>query len=282
MHLNLFVSNECFFYCKGCYSLSKFEQRGKCLTIDEITAFLKFVRSKGVDRVTLCGGDPLTRSDIIPLLEKINVIGLKVSLDTVGAVLLKDIELAGKTLKRIDVAQISKLVDIIGIPIDGSTDEICRKFRNSSRFSLEEQIEICKLLHKHNIRICINTVAHRQNLDDSTALCKTVENLGFINKWQIFQFSPQSRNCKEEYEITLDEFETFKNSITENFKGENTSLEFKNCSDRKNLYTMIDNDGNAWIPTFSEGYNDINKRSVIGNIKNQTDWHVISHGLINQ
>lgn len=280
--MNLFVSNECFFYCRGCYSRSRYEKRGDYISANEIISFLTFAYSKGVRKITLCGGDPLTRPDIISLLEAIKSIGLKISLDTVGTTLMKDVKIANKTFKKLDAEQVSKLVDVIGIPIDGSTDEICQKFRNSSKFSLKEQIKICEMLYKNDTKVCVNTVVHKQNLSDAVALSEMVKNINFINEWQVFQFSPQSKNCREQFEITNKEFETFKNNVITNFDSTSTKLVFKSCSDRNSLYMMIDNEGDAWTPSFSDNLKNSHHRKVIGNIKNKADWNVICNEVLNK
>ena len=74
MNLNIFVSNKCFIYCRGCYSYSREEKCNKLLETDKIVDFLKYAYSKGIRKVTLCGGDPLAREDIIYLIKKINKI----------------------------------------------------------------------------------------------------------------------------------------------------------------------------------------------------------------
>ena len=70
MHLNIFVSRKCFLYCKGCYSFSRTEKCEQTVPTDTIVAFLKYAYNKGINKVTLCGGDPLTRKDILDLLKK--------------------------------------------------------------------------------------------------------------------------------------------------------------------------------------------------------------------
>lgn len=116
MHLNIFVSQSCFLHCKGCYSFSREEEKGKRISTDKLEKFLEFAYNIGVNKVTLCGGDPLTREDIIELLEKIKAIGFHISLDTVGSPIIKNV-LSDRniTVKQIDAEKIASLVDVIGI-----------------------------------------------------------------------------------------------------------------------------------------------------------------------
>ena len=117
----------------------------------------------GVDKITLCGGDPLTRSDIIDLLEKIKKIGFNISLDTVGTSILNDVVCGDRVIaKKTDAKKIANLVDTIGIPIDGSTNEIFRRFRQTNTDIINQQMKICQELHRFGGNICINTVAHQR------------------------------------------------------------------------------------------------------------------------
>ena len=100
MHLNVFVSQSCFLHCKGCYSFSREEEKGKIVSTDNLIKFLEFAHSVGVDKITLCGGDPLTRSDIIDLLEKIKKIGFNISLDTVGTSILNDVVCGDRVIAK--------------------------------------------------------------------------------------------------------------------------------------------------------------------------------------
>lgn len=165
MHLNVFVSQSCFIHCKGCYSFSREEEKGKVMPTQKLIDFLEFVYNSGCPKVTICGGDPLSREDIVGLIEKIKAIGLTISLDTVGSPIIKDIvNDNGILIKKIDTKKLAKLVDVIGIPIDGSTNKIFRRFRQTKTDIINDQLSVCEELHKFGANICINTVAHKGNL----------------------------------------------------------------------------------------------------------------------
>lgn len=89
MHLNIFVSQKCFLYCKGCYSFSRTEKCDQIVPTETIVAFLKYAYNKGIDKVTLCGGDPLTRKDIIRLLKQIKKLDILFLLIQLVLLLLK-------------------------------------------------------------------------------------------------------------------------------------------------------------------------------------------------
>ena len=75
MHLSVFVSSKCFCQCLGCYSYSREEEPGSYLQDKYIIDFLTYAFKNGVNKVTLCGGDPLLRKNILDLIYKIKKIG---------------------------------------------------------------------------------------------------------------------------------------------------------------------------------------------------------------
>lgn len=281
MHLNVFVSQSCFVHCKGCYSFSREEEKGKIVPTKELIDFLEFVYNSGCHRITLCGGDPLARKDIIELLEKIKEIGFSISMDTVGSPIIKDIvNDEGIYIKKVDSQKIAKLVDIIGIPIDGSNNEIFKLFRQTNTDILNNQLTICKILNEFNAHICINTVVHKGNLGDACELAKLVKRLDYISKWQIFQYEPLGKyglKNRKLFEINDREFSDFQSEVLKVFDNDISKLQFKSSHNRKNAYMLIDNSGNAWIPScenmsLAEYSYILNENVIIGNITNQKDW----------
>lgn len=282
MHLNIFVSQKCFLYCKGCYSFSRVEKCGQIIPTEKIVSFLKYAYKNGTRKVTLCGGDPLTRKDIIDLLKKIKKIGFKISLDTVGTSIIRAIKQNGNTIiKKTSAKQLAKLVDNIGIPIDGSTTEIIKLFRQSNSNILDEQIQICEQLRKYNANICINTVVHKGNLNDACNLANLIKNLDYINQWQIFQYAPMGKYGllnRDQFEISEADFNRYKSNVLSVIA--NNNIQFKTFKERNNIYMIIDNSGNAWIPiydkkVFKDKTLKIEERKLIGNINNINDWDKI-------
>ena len=283
MNLNIFVSNKCFIYCKGCYSYSREEKCMSVLPAETICSFLEYAYDYGIKKVTLCGGDPLIRPDIIALVKRIKEIGFEISIDTIGTPLIRDVNVGNNIIKQINIQEISKYVDEFGIPIDGSTSEIFRLFRPTTNDILEEQMAICDVLNNNKAKTCINTVAHKGNLNDAKSMAKLINKLDGVYKWQIFQFAPLgkfgflNRNL---FEISEDQFDIFKKEVLEEIKDSKKIVEFKKCKDRVKHYMLIDNSGNAWVPEFeriitNQAIENNSKRLVIGNINNENDWEKI-------
>ncbi|MBQ6497312.1 MAG: radical SAM protein [Bacilli bacterium] len=280
MGLNIFVSNRCFIYCKGCYSYSREERCNAVLSTKVIEKFLKYAYDYGIKKVTLCGGDPLARNNIINLLEKVKDIGFSISIDTVGTPLLRDVSIGKKVIEQVDAQKISKLVNFVGIPIDGSSNEIIRLFRPTRRDILGEQIAICNILNDNKVKVCINTVVHKGNVKDAKKMAKIIKEIGAY-KWQLFQYAPLGKYGfinKEKFEISEKEFDKFKEDILKECSESEIKIEFKKNRDRVKNYILIDNSGNAWIPEFEKiitAENPDSGRLIIGNIKHEDDWEKI-------
>lgn len=287
MHLNVFVSQKCFLYCKGCYSFSRVERCGQIVDTQKLVSFLEYIYNNGINKVTLCGGDPLLRKDIMDLLQKVKRIGYSISIDTVGTSIIRDVVINdGSVVEKIDAEKLVDLVDEIGIPIDGSENEVFKKFRTTNFDILSDQLEIIKQLKKYNGNVCINTVVHRENIDDAEALSKIINELHEIKKWQLFRYAPMGKYGiinRNLFEITDAEFEKYKQKIISSYANLE-KLEFKDYDSRVNKYMLIDNSGNAWIPeynqfVFSDSNIKIEKRKIIGNINNVNDWGIICKKL---
>ena len=128
LSLNLNIGAGCFVSCPGCYN-----HFGKGFVSEKIILdFLEFIKTFGVAKLTLGGGDPLTYPDILILLEKIKSKGFYIQLDTVGTPLLEQTQsvfFKRVNVNKIDARHLSELVDLIGIPLDGPSIEIIRHFR---------------------------------------------------------------------------------------------------------------------------------------------------------
>ena len=150
----------CFMECKGCY-----QNFGTSLV--ETSLIVRFVSEfqnrYDLKKVTLSGGDPLTREDIALLIDTLASLGLKISLDTTGLPIIgsRKIVFHGRGIvNKIDVQKLRN-INMLGIPLDGHNTEVINKFR--SNVTLEEIEDILNELDKTDISVCINTVVNLNN-----------------------------------------------------------------------------------------------------------------------
>lgn len=275
-NINISAGRACFVKCSGCYN--HFGSSEELVSSDQLIAFLTAAKNHGINRVTLCGGDPLSRPDILTLLGDIKSLNLSVSLDTVGTPLLSDVEtifFGRNRVSKIDAKALIEHVDIIGIPLDGASESIFAEFRRGRPHLLREQLAILKILCDLGAKVCVNTVAHSRNLAGIPRILDMISGFACIALWQVFQFMPSGplayRN-RHRFEITDEEFKDLERRIRQREKSFTGRIEFKSNAYRKNRYLLVDANGFAWLPSYKESPMWINEdaseqRVIVGDIR---------------
>lgn len=271
--LILCIANRCFIKCPGCYHI--FPQNENEVTTEEIVSFISASIGEGVTKITFTGGDPLTRPDISELVEFCHSSGLKVNIDTVGTPFVTTC-LTYDRKKKIELISdhtFLKMVDFIGIPIDGSTDEIIQLFRRGRKNFLDEQLKVLSFLEKIDATVCINTVLHRGNFNDLNNIHSIISRFNSVRKWQIFEFMPIGElgyKNKKKYEI-----ESNKTIDIDKLSGLNPNLfiEYKTGVEREDSYMLVNSEGDAYKNDLS------NTVKLYGNIKKKETWSSIFTNL---
>ncbi|MBU6383710.1 MAG: radical SAM protein [Verrucomicrobia bacterium] len=290
LRINLNIGAGCFVRCIGCYN-----HFGKSF-VDKnvILTFLRYMREHGSDHVTIGGGDPLTYPDILSLLESIKELGFRINLDTVGTPLLSDAEsifFKRVSVQKIDAGTLARLVDLLGIPLDGPSSEVIATFRANRAHIYEEQIAILKLLDSLHATVCINTVVHQGNIQYLQSLPELIKSFSSVVKWQLFQFmpiGPLAFKNKEKYLIEDRDFSLFKERLLHSIEdlAFREKLEFKSRADRKGNYLFIDSDGVAWVPNVSYSLkwesetDNTNQKTIIGRISEMDDFPKIKSVIL--
>ena len=197
----MLVSEQCFVKCPGCYNE---EKTGQSLSAEQNIHFVTILKKLGYEAITLCGGDPLAREDIKQIIQGIDVLGFDINLDTTGIPLLNN-----KTEQPISAQEISKTVDLIGIPLDGSNDEIIEEFRTKSGSTLAETEKILELLSEEGCRISINTVVHSGNIDNLNEIYQIISKYPDVVRWELHQFvalGGGSKTNEFQFSVTDDDF----------------------------------------------------------------------------
>lgn len=279
----LSASASCFVACPGCYN----HFSGPLAQTNDIVRFVAgLVNNFNLRKITVGGGDPLARPDIIALLRELRRMGLYISLDTVGTPLLREaaiVFMGSGVTERIDAKEVADQVDKIGIPVDGSSNETIQYFRRGA--SLEDQKQILELLSQAGAKICVNSVIHQQNVDDIEGILDVIRTYSGVVEWQMFQFMPIGplgyRN-RARYEISDDRFQASLKAARQlaNEFCPDIEVKGKSKSSRKNSYLLIDGVGTVWIPKQTENAmwsaSDSNQeRALLGNITSEDIFNVL-------
>lgn len=273
--INLCIAKHCFIYCKGCYNNFC---KNKEISFNDVITFLKYATQNGLKRVTLSGGDPLTRNDIKRIIRECCKLNLKINLDTVGLTLTKSriISSTKEKINKFSDINILKKVNSIGIPLDGSNNDIISKFRIYNGNLFNEIIAILELFDKKNIKICINTVLHKQNLADIENIYNVIKNYNCVKQWQVFQFMPigdlGSKNATI-YNIEKEDFLKAEKKIEMINKNSNMLINFKSANERSHNYMLINSNGVAYKVDLH------NKIEIYGKINDKSTWNNIMINL---
>ena len=158
--VNFHVTDRCNYQCKYCFAKFKkpdpsFDEAKR--VVDEIKGyFLKHGIQNG--RINIAGGEPTVYPHIEELIRYIHGQGIKCSIITNGSRLTEDF-----------CIRTSGMLDMIGISIDAETEEgNVRVGRCNSKGTPDfERLERASaIMHKHGIRLKINTVVSKLNLNE--------------------------------------------------------------------------------------------------------------------
>ena len=265
-HKSLIIqaSNRCPCYCLGCYN--HFTDAADIPT-EQIVRFTEScIHRFNTKKVTISGGDPLMRKDIVCLLDDLMGLGIAVSVDTVGLSIVQD-QILTDILKR---------ASVVGLPLDGMTDKTLNTFRTGLQIS--QLLQVIRIASENGLRICVNTVVHAQNLHELSLIAQFVNETEGVKKWQLFQYMPigprGSKNAAQ-YMIADQIFQTICEQVHQLPIRTDVSIECKSLSYRRNKYLLLGADGTVWYPkqTFSDTWKtkreQNSQRVVVGHIDDE-------------
>ena len=235
--IDFHVTSECNQECPYCWGPQGFEK-----PVDTVTALriIERVKAFGARRIVLTGGDPLKRSDVRTLIRRAKEVGLEVALSTTGD------ELTAAFLH--DVASD---LDLISLPIDGSTEAVSVRTKKAGHFTAI--LQALAWLREHpeiDVKLC--TPVTRYNLADVPNIVHLAEAYAHTTRarvfYNIFQAFPRSMLPVEwdKLLVTDEEFATLERQLA----GQaHIRLNFLDHTTLDRLYVMIFPDGSLVIPS---------------------------------
>ena len=235
--IDFHVTAECNQECPYCWGPKGYEQ-----LIDTATAvrIVEHVKAVGARRIVFTGGDPLKRPDLSSLVSRAKDVGLEVALSTTGDELTRD-----------SLAELAPCLDLVSLPIDGSTEEVSARTKKPGH--LASIIQALEWLRDHPaIDVKLGTPVTRHNLGDVPNILALVERyasstdaLVFYNVFQAFPRSMQAVDW-ESLLVSDEEFAALertlagRTSVRVNFLGHETL---------DHLYVMVFPDGSLVVPS---------------------------------
>lgn len=200
------ITARCNQNCKYCHRFLNIMD----LTYDENLNILNNLENSGITSITWTGGEALLLNGIDDLLKISYEKRIKNKIIT-----------NGKLLTREKIDKIYKYLDSITLSIDSINDDINDSL-GRGRNHFEEIKEILDYIKekKYNVKIRINSVVCKNNIDDFKDLTNFLNNYD-IYSWRIFKFMPLREKAvmnKESFDVSLDNYNEVVNYIKQNSK----------------------------------------------------------------
>ena len=241
--IDFHITAKCSQACPYCWGPRRFRNAVDTKTAQRI---LSRIKNLGVRRVVFTGGDPLQRPDAPDLIRFAKEIGLETALSTVGDLVTPAI-----------LESVSPYLDLISLPLDGSTEEINSKTKHRGQYvAVMRSLEWLRSYPNIDVKVC--TPVTRHNLDDVPAIAGLVEEYSYTTQarvfYNVFQAFPRAMFSVnwEKLIVSDEEYSGLKDQI-----GAETTIRinFLSHATLDKLYVMVFPDGSMTIPKGGEYLN---------------------------
>lgn len=99
------VTDKCNLHCMQCYSRANSKSKLQVMEYEKIEKLLYHLKNKNVQRISITGGEPFMRADMVKILKKASELDFEIYISTNGTVL--DIDFDELALTNIKVLQVS-------------------------------------------------------------------------------------------------------------------------------------------------------------------------------
>ena len=242
------ITSKCNDNCKFCYR----NKIKKDLSVEENKKILKNIyNSKIINKLTICGGEPLIYGDLFDLIESIEKPDdISLSIVTNGIKLVKynseddkfvvDEELIGKLLKHFKW---------ICFSIDASSQEI-ETLVSRNNFHVDRIKVILDYLEEKNfnVNIKINTLVCKQNFEEIPNLYNFISKYEFIKRWKLFRYLGEnnSEDVNKYFEIDDINFNKVKDFVN-GIKNDNIKININDIDTYDGTYIMLKQDGTVEV-----------------------------------
>ncbi len=151
--LLLELTYRCPLHCAFCYNPTDFARSDEELRTEDWFRVLREARALGAVQLGLSGGEPLTRDDLVPIVEEAHRLGFYTNLITSGV---------GLNDARLDALKTAGL-DHIQLSFQDSTRQMNDFLSSTRTFDLKSTV--AGLIKKYDYPMVLNVVLHRLNID---------------------------------------------------------------------------------------------------------------------
>lgn len=245
------ITTKCNEKCKFCYRIKDCRDS----SYDENLKIIENIIKSKVEKISICGGEPLVYPDLMNIIKKIKKLNknIIISLTTNGILLTNE-----------KIEELSSYIDWISLDLDSTSQEIQSKITRN-KHHIENVMRIINYVedNKTNINIKINTVVSKFNLNEILEIAEFVNRHYVVKRWKLMKFHPVRGDAlknKEIFDITNIQF-LKATSVLKNFKSEKCKISISDQESMKNSYFSIYPDGNVRLEE-----NGVEK--IVGNAMN--------------
>ncbi len=261
--VNLHITERCMFSCKNCFAIfhknKELELSEWKLVVDNINHYFKTAGIKN-GRINLAGGELLMVSFVVELITYIKSVGLDVSIITNGVMLNKQL-----------IDDVAEHISMIGISVDSISKDtnikIGRCDCDNNVLNVDQLIEIAKYIKSKGIKLKINSVITKLNLDENLNEFYNEINPDRIKILQMRVMGEMNKNS-ENLAISESEFQTY----CEKINAKNLVIE--TSEDMEDSYYIVNPKGELQR-------NSNNKLTTVGNLLEENFNDMIKDCKIN-
>jgi MoaA/NifB/PqqE/SkfB family radical SAM enzyme len=230
------VTARCSQACPYCWGPRRFRHH---VDAESAQRIITRIKELGVRRIVFTGGDPLQHPEAVRLIKYAKETGLETALSTTG------------DFVTIETLQgLAPFLDLISLPLDGSSEEINSKTKHPGHFAaIMQSLAWLRSFPGIDVKVC--TPVTRHNLSDIPAIAQLVEAYSHTTQarvfYNVFQAFPRAMfSVKWEKLLVADEeFASLSRQIG---TGNNVRINFLDHDTLDRLYVMVFPDGSMIIP----------------------------------
>ncbi len=234
--LDFHITARCSQACPYCWGPRRFRTP---VDTDTACRIIDRIRELGVRRIVFTGGDPLQRADAPILIHYARARGLETALSTTGDFVTPKI-----------LEKIAPALDLISLPLDGSTELINARTKHLGHFS-SVMMALDWLREYPGIDVKVCTPVTRCNLHDVTNIARMVEDYSCTTGarvfYNIFQAFPRAM-FPVHWENLLVSDEEFSQLEARVGTRRNIRINFLSQQTLDKLYVMVFPDGSMVVP----------------------------------
>lgn len=226
-------TRKCALNCEWCYVPFGSQVVSKEL----LSSVVQRVSDLGFNSITFGGGDPFQFKYFDSVIKQAKNLGLFVHVDTHAITLLENQE---------NASLLESYVDLLGLPLDGSTSEIHDRMRGTTGHH-ELMMSRFTWLSQREVSIKINTMISSANETDLKNLGELINSLQ-PDRWSIYQYWPVGPAMKvaSEHTLDLDKFQKVTGAI--DFEAfTNTTIEVSSAESRRSTYPILNHLGEVYF-----------------------------------